>query len=183
MAKTWTELESETIRLRKPEPEDLEFLYSIENNSNFWFVSDTKSPFSKWQLKQHIEHTVYDIYTNKELRLIIEDKTTKKPVGLADLFEFEPFHKRVGIGIMINEEDRKQGLAHESTQTIINYCFNILEINQIWCNIGSENHASIKLFEKLGFTLSGVLKQWKIQKSKYKDVLFYQLLRKTKHLN
>ncbi|MDD2635108.1 MAG: GNAT family protein [Bacteroidales bacterium] len=176
MAKTWTELTSETIRLRKPEPEDLEFLYSIENNSDFWFVSNTKSPFSKWQLKQHIEHTVYDIYTNKELRLIIEDKKTKKTFGLVDLFEFDPFHKRVGIGIMINENDRKQGLASECINTIIDYCFNILEINQIWCNIDAENLVSVKLFEKAGFTVSGVLKQWKVQNSEYKDVLFYQLL-------
>lgn len=176
MAKTWNELESENIKLRKPEPEDLEFLYTIENNPDFWFVSDTKAPFSRWELKQHIEHTVYDIYTNKELRLIIEDKKTTKPVGLVDLFEFEPFHKRIGIGIMINAEDRNKGLALECVNTIINYCFNILGINQIWCNIDAENLVSIKLFEKTGFKIAGVLKQWKIQKSEYKDVLFYQLL-------
>lgn len=176
MEKTWQMLESDSIILRKPEPEDLDFLYSIENNPTNWFVSDSKSPFSKWQLKQHIENTVYDIYTNKELRLIIEDKTTKRAIGLVDLFEFEPFHKRIGIGILITTQEQNKGIAYHSINMIIKYCFEILEINQIWCNIDADNEISMKLFKKAGFENTGILKQWKIQKGKYKDVLFYQLL-------
>jgi diamine N-acetyltransferase len=58
---------------------------------------------------------------------------------------------------------------------IIEYCFRALEINQIWCNIDYENEISIRLFEKAGFINTGLLKQWKIQNGKFKDVLFYQL--------
>lgn len=177
MEKTWKILESDKIRLRKPEPEDLEFLYSLENNPEFWFVSDSKAPYSKWQLKQHIEHTVYDIYANKELRLIIEDKETKQNLGLIDLFEFDPFHSRIGLGILINTNYRNKGIAGDSIKLVSEYCLNILEINQIWCNIDVKNLVSIKLFENAGFKNTGILKEWKLQNGKFKDVLFYQLLR------
>jgi len=177
MEKTWKILESKTFRLRKPEPEDLEFLYKIENNPNYWFVSDSKSPYSKWQLKQHIENTVYDIYTTKELRLVIEEISTGYPIGLIDLFEFDPSHNRIGLGILISDKFTNRGIAGECIKMVTNYCFNILEINQIWCNIDIENIVSIKLFEKSGFIKTGILKQWKFQNGIYKDVLFYQILK------
>ena len=34
------------INLRALEPEDLEFLYQIENNESFWEISHTQTPFS-----------------------------------------------------------------------------------------------------------------------------------------
>ncbi|PLX05760.1 MAG: GNAT family N-acetyltransferase [Marinilabiliales bacterium] len=177
MEKTWKILESESIKLRKPEPEDLEFLYTLENNPDYWFVSDSKSPYSKWQLKLHIENSIYDIYANKEIRLIIEEKETNKSIGIIDLFEFEPFHSRIGLGILILEEFRNKGIADKSIKLATDYCFKVLEINQIWCNIDSENLVSIKLFENAGFKKSGVLSQWKLQNGEFQDVLFYQILK------
>ena len=41
----------EHISLRALEPEDLDFLYSTENNQIFWEVSSTQTPFSKFTLK------------------------------------------------------------------------------------------------------------------------------------
>ena len=45
-------LKGKQIHLRALEPEDLDFLYQIENNESFWEVSHTKTPFSKFILKQ-----------------------------------------------------------------------------------------------------------------------------------
>ena len=49
------QLAGKKIFLRKMEPEDLEFLYIVENNSDFWHVSETKAPYSRWELKQYID--------------------------------------------------------------------------------------------------------------------------------
>ena len=38
------------MNLRALEPEDLEFLFEIENNESFWEVSHTQVPFSKYIL-------------------------------------------------------------------------------------------------------------------------------------
>ncbi len=175
MAKINSQLSNDNILLRKPEPEDLDFLYSLENDTNIWWVSDTRSPFSRWQIKQHIENSVYDIYTNKELRLIITDKKTGKALGVVDLFEFDPGHKRAGIGIVVLPEYRNQKIAEQSLLIIIDYCFNLINLNQIWCYIDSKNQISIKLFEKFGFVKNGELKEWKNCGNNFEDVFFYQL--------
>jgi diamine N-acetyltransferase len=46
-------LRGKKISLRALEPEDLEFLYALENNETDWEVSNTQAPFSKYLLKQY----------------------------------------------------------------------------------------------------------------------------------
>ncbi|MDL2262211.1 GNAT family N-acetyltransferase [Bacteroidales bacterium OttesenSCG-928-I21] len=170
-------LENKTIYLRKVEPEDIDFLYSIENDPNIWFVSETKTPFSRWQIKEHIKNSAYDIYTIRELRLIIEITKTREQVGIVDLFDFDPFNLRAGIGIVVSKKFQNQNIASEALETTINYCIKILKINQLWCNIDSENTRSINLFNtKFGFKHNGNLKSWKKNGNIFSDVYFYQLI-------
>ena len=64
-------LKGQNIHLRALEPEDLDFLYEIENNESIWEVSNTQTPYSKWVLKQYLENAHQDIYEAKQLRLVI----------------------------------------------------------------------------------------------------------------
>ena len=98
-----------TIRLRALEPEDLQFLFDTENNESFWEVSHTQTPFSKFLLKQYLENAHLDIFEAKQLRLIIEEQNNNQPVGMIDLFDFNPQHRRAGIGILIHEEHQQKG--------------------------------------------------------------------------
>ena len=59
-------LKGKNITLRALEPEDLEFLYEIENNQIFWEVSHTQTPFSKFILKQYLENAHLDIFEAKK---------------------------------------------------------------------------------------------------------------------
>ena len=104
-------LKRKNINLRALEPEDLEFLYDIENNESHWEISHTKSPLSKYVLKQYIENSHLDIFEAKQLRLLIEEKSTKQQLGLIDLFDFNPQHKRAGIGILIHPDFQSKGLS------------------------------------------------------------------------
>jgi diamine N-acetyltransferase len=177
MEKQGLAFENDNIFLRKPEPEDIDFLCALENDPTIWWVSDTRTPFSRWQIKLHIENSVYDIFTNKELRLIIIQKESNRPVGIVDLFDFDPLHDRAGVGIIILPEYRNMSFASQCLDIIKSYCFNWLNLNQIWCNIDADNSVSIKLFESAGFRKSGELKKWKKSEDIYKDVNFYQLIK------
>ena len=116
-------LHGEKVRLRALEPEDLDFLYTTENDTNFWKVSNTQVPFSKFLLKQYIENSYQDIYEVKQLRLIIEEIKNNKAIGTIDLFDFNPQHKRAGIGVLIHERYQKFGFANEALALLIPYCF------------------------------------------------------------
>lgn len=166
-----------SVALRAIEPEDIDILYQWENDMELWVVSDTQKPFSRHQLKQYIQGINLDIYQSKELRLMIETEEDKPVVvGMVDLFDFDPYHNRAGVGIMLNKEFEGKGFASQALELFIDYCFNTLGIFQLYSSITSSNTKSIKLFEKLGFEKTGVRKKWRKIGRTYYDELFYQLI-------
>ena len=169
---------TEELTLRALEPEDIDILYQWENNMDIWEVSNTLTPFSKYQLKKYIEQAQLDVFQTKQLRLIIELEPGNTIVGMIDLFDFDPFHQRGGVGIIIHKDFRQKGYAREALTLFAEYCFNNLGLHQLYANISITNKASIALFEKVGFSLSGTKKQWRKTKDGFIDECLYQLLRK-----
>lgn len=170
-------LKGNTIYLRALEPEDLEFVYAIENNESIWNVSNTQTPYSRFLIRQYLENAHQDIYEAKQLRLAICMNDTFEAIGLIDLFNFDPNNNRAGVGIVIsNDAMRNSGIGSEALQLIINYAFNQLQLHQLYANIGSKNEISISLFTKFGFQKIGIKKDWNKIQNLYEDEFFYQLI-------
>jgi RimJ/RimL family protein N-acetyltransferase len=100
--------------------------------------------------------------------------------GLIDLYDFDPYHQRAGLGIMIhNMENRKQGYASSAIKLMLDYCFETLGLNQVYSSVPSCNVASLKLFEATGFTQTGYRKQWLKRGNEWEDVIYFQQLAST----
>lgn len=59
-------LQNKTVCLRAPEPEDLELLYSWENNPEWWEIGNTLAPYSRYLLKEYIAEShrgIFDLET------------------------------------------------------------------------------------------------------------------------
>lgn len=170
-------LTGKDIRLRALEPSDLDFLFDLENDESVWEISNTLAPFSKHILKRYLDNAHCDIFEAKQLRLIIalNDGT---PIGCIDLFDFDPKHKRAGVGIIVSSEpDRQKGYAFQALQLLTGYAFEHLGLHQLYANITQGNDRSIRLFEKAGFERSGIKMEWIHTSQGYKNELFYQLIR------
>ena len=153
-------LKGEYIYLRALEPEDLDFVYTIENDMSLWKLSDTQTPYSRFLIKQYLKNAQQDIFTAKQLRLAICDKSDST-IGLIDIFDFDIKNKRAGIGILIqNESDRSKGYGKEALEILTSYCFKTLHLHQVYANISESNLASLSLFEGNGFKKIGLKKDW-----------------------
>jgi diamine N-acetyltransferase len=173
-------LKGKQINLRPLEPEDLQFLYDSENDDTNWKVSGTQVPYSKFILKNYIENSHQDIYEAKQARLVIEDKKTSVPVGMIDLFDFDPLHRKAGIGILVLEQYQNKGFASEAIGIIISYAFHYLNLHQLYANITTDNTSSIRLFEKYKFQLIGIKKDWIFYNQEFYDEATYQLIHSIK---
>ncbi len=170
-------LQGKSIYLRALEPNDLEFLYAMENNESIWEVSNTQTPYSRFLIRQYLKNAHQDIYEAKQLRLAICCNQDFPAIGLIDLFDFDPKNSRAGVGIVIqNEEDRNSGAGGEALELVINYSFRQLNLHQLYANIGEDNIASLALFIKFGFQKIGVKKQWNLVDGHYKDEILFQLI-------
>ena len=170
-------LKGKNIFLRALEPEDLEFIYAIENDENIWEISNTITPYSRFLIRQYLENAQQDIFEAKQLRLAICKKDNQNPIGLIDLFDFDPKNSRAGVGIIIqNDDNRKNGFGKEALELVINFSFSQLQLHQLYANIQTENEASIKLFSTFGFQKIGVKRDWTLSKGKYLDEAMFQLI-------
>jgi diamine N-acetyltransferase len=164
-----------TLKLRAMEPTDIDLMYEWENDPETWIYSNTQTPFSRFYLEQYIINSHCDIYTEKQLRLMIVN-AAGDTAGCIDLFEFDPKNRRAGIGILISKDFRGQGYASETIDILIDYCQNILNLHQLYCNIASDNKTSLSLFKKKGFKESGIKKQWLVSQNEWLDEYFLQLI-------
>ncbi len=172
-------LSGKSVNLRALEPTDIDLLYSWENNSDIWSVSNTLVPFSKFILEKYIADSHMDIFQAKQLRLMIDYRTDNKPetVGAIDLYDFDPLHRRAGIGILISDEKyRNQGVATEALRLLIDYSFTVLQLHQLFCYIDCDNKVSIKLFEKFRFKITGEKKDWNKTPGEWKSEFMLQLI-------
>ena len=161
--------EGKKIVLRSVVAADADFLYELENDKSVWQVSGTKKSFTRKEIKNFILNQK-DIYLDKQLRLMIcpspHSPGSGAPVlkkrgagngsfGCIDLFNFNEQHLLAGIGILIDKKHRKKGYANEALSLLINYAFEILNLQKLYCNIAEENKASLQLFKKNKFRITG----------------------------
>lgn len=166
------------IYLRALEPDDLDILFRWENSPELWDVGNIISPISRQLLKDYISNYNADIFIQKELRLMIIDRTSDEPVGAIDITDFDTVNRRAEIGILIDKEWRNKGYGLDALILTSDYCFNRLGMHQLWSLIADNNVASKKLFETAGFMPCCTLFDWLRNGTEYINAIVFQLFHK-----
>ncbi len=170
--KRW--LANNNIRLRAPEPEDLELLYKMENDTRLWSVGNSTLPYSRYTLRNYIEQSRNDLYAERQARFVIETNNGTA-TGMIDLADYSPFDARAEVCIGLLSEYRGTGIACNALTLLCDYAFGFLNLNQLYAYIPKSHKKSKKLFEKAKFKETATLKEWKREGEKFIDISLYQL--------
>jgi diamine N-acetyltransferase len=163
------------VTLRAMEPEDLELLYRIENDTTLWNVGATNVPYSRYALHDFIANSSSDIYRDRQVRLMIEN-AEHETIGIVDVVNFDPQHIRAEIGIVILGAYRNKGYGIRTLSQIEDYARNVLHLHQIYAIIGASNAVSIRLFNSLHYEQSARLRDWLFDGKTFHDALLVQKL-------
>ncbi|MBR1879556.1 MAG: GNAT family N-acetyltransferase [Prevotella sp.] len=165
---------NEEVILRAMEPEDLDLLYKIENDQKLWDVGNTNVPYSRYVLHDYIANASGDIYTDQQVRLIVENGVGET-VGIADITNFDAKNCRAEVGIVIAREFRLQGYALRTLRKIAVYSLNVLHLHQLYAIVDANNQASIELFTKADYQQVAELKEWLYDGRKYHHAILMQI--------
>ncbi|MFI3333525.1 MAG: GNAT family N-acetyltransferase [Rikenellaceae bacterium] len=169
-------IKGEGCTLRAVEPTDIDCLYVWENDMDLWSVSGTVAPFSYHTLERFIDSQSVDIFASRQMRLMICESESGVAVGVLDMFEFDPIHRRAGVGILIASEFRGRGYATAALLAFERYVVEFLSMRLLWCNIEEDNVASISLFESVGYSRVGLKRDWNISAVGFKSEFMFQKL-------
>lgn len=161
------------VVLRGVEPADVDVMYGIENDMRNWGLSGTTQPFSRYMLELFVESQSSDIYTTRQLRLMAES-SDDEIVGVVDLFDFDPYNHRAGVGIYVVEQFRGRGFGSDMLNALGEYCRVVLQLHQLWCGVAADNLASRVLFAKAGYQEVGLRQDWLWSEAGYGDEIMLQ---------
>lgn len=166
-------LKNDRITLRSPEPEDLELMYAMENDTTLWSVGNATLPYSRYTLRAYLEQSRQDLFSEHQARFVIE-LADGEAAGMIDLAEYDPLNSRAEVCIGLLGRHRGKGIATETMQLLCEYAFKKLHIHQLYAYVPQWNNESITLFEKNGFEKSALLRQWQRNENGYNDVFLMQ---------
>ncbi len=166
-------MSSDSLKLRTLEKEDFDALIAIENDAQLWPFSLQTEPYSKEILWEYINAQNRDIYDVGQRRFVISNQD-QNVLGFVDLFYFEPTHRRAGVGIVIREPYRNRGFAKRALFLLEELCINQYKMKNLYCNIGIDNHVSVRLFASCGYRRVGVKKAWNFFNGNFHDEYLYQ---------
>lgn len=162
------------VRLRAMEPEDLDFLYEVENDQRIWNVGLTNVPYSRNLLLDYIASSTGDIFADKQVRLMIENERGLT-VGMVDLINFSPAHCRAELGIVIKNEFQGQGYGGASILKMMDYAKNIVHLHQIYSIVDENNKKCAEMLKRAGFQQVMRMKDWLFDGSEYHSAIFFQI--------
>lgn len=154
------------------EPEDLDLLYQIENDKNLWGVGATNVPYSRYVLHDYVANSSGDIYTDKQVRLMVDCQ--QQTIGIVDLINFSPKHCRAEVGMVLMPSYRGKGLGEMILRELAQYAKTVLHLHQLYAVIGVDNAPAIHLFEKIGYSAGRVLTDWLFDGTHYQDAVLLQ---------
>lgn len=159
--------------MRSPEPEDLELMYEMENDTALWSAGNATLPYSRYTLRAYLEQSRQDLFSEHQARFVI-DLASNEAAGMIDLAEYDPLNSRAEVCIGLLGQHRGKGIASEALQLLCEYAFKKLHIHQLYAYIPQWNNESIVLFEKNGFEKSALLRHWQHNENGYNDVYLMQ---------
>lgn len=165
------------LRLRRFEPRDVDGLHACFGNieaMRYWNFPACKS---KTETERWVRFLARASNARSYQAWAIAERHSNHCIGMVNYHHREPHNRRLEIGYILAPSHQRQGLMTEALQALVAYCFDELRTHRIEAMISSDNHASIRLVERLGFRHEGgpLRDYWRVGEQ-YVSVLVFGLI-------
>ncbi len=108
----------------------------------------------------------------------IIDKQNDRLNGRISIMCVDLINRRAMLAIVIGDKNYwNGGFGTEATGLMLDYGFNILNLNSVYPNVFSYNKRGIRCYEKCGFRVAGKLRESRLFADKYYDTVMMDILK------
>jgi RimJ/RimL family protein N-acetyltransferase len=164
------------LRLRKPEPHDIEPLYVWKNDPEIaTMLGGFTTGYSRADLAKWIE---FHRSAADEALFIVTRGTDDRAIGHVGLYKINHRLGTAEFAILLGERAAwGKGLGRSCTQFMCSYGFDQLNLRRITLEVLATNERAYKLYRSLGFVEEGRLRQAAHKNGAYVDVILMGLFR------
>lgn len=168
-------LKGEKIYLRPIELEDAPLFSRGENDpivrESLFLALPISLKTEQAKIEQYLQ-------SKEAIVLTIIEKETSHPVGQTAFFRIDYISRAAIFYLAILDPAYwSKGLGAEATQLMVNYAFKTLNLNRIQLHVCAENVPALKIYQRVGFTKEGVLRQAMFRNGNYVDFWVMAILR------
>ena len=99
-------------------------------------------------------------------------------IGTCCLGDFHEGARRAEIGYDIAQVEWGKGYATEALGGVIDFGFNVMNLNRIEATITPGNNASVRVLTKLNFIQEGIVRERDLIKGKLEDGIIMSILKR-----
>ncbi|MBU1049487.1 GNAT family N-acetyltransferase [Candidatus Bipolaricaulota bacterium] len=156
--------------------DDAELMFRWHNDLEAIFLAQgpgLRSPGTTQEFREFID----TFHQRKWPILMIVDLETDQPIGWCSLWNVRPAQSQAEVAIIIGEHDHwGQGYGSDAMRLLLDYGFNLMNLNSIELVTGEHNTRAIRCYEKVGFKHVGRRRQGHIHGNRKTDVILMDYL-------
>lgn len=175
---TFPELETERLILRQVMEKDVDQLYEIVSDAEVAKFDYFYPVTSKGEAMKFIERYRQEFEENEEITWGIIARKTNKLIGTCCIGDFDEGARRAEIGYDIAQVEWGKGYATEAIRAVVDFGFNVMNLNRIEATITPGNNASVKVLRKLNFVQEGIVRERDLIKGKLEDGIIMAFLKR-----
>lgn len=154
------------ILVRNTKEEDLSFVIDSERQQ------ENEQYVGQWSKDQHRN----SLFQEDILHLIVEDKSTNKPVGYVIIAGLTNPNQNVEFKRFVISQKGK-GFGRETLKLVKKIAFESLNAHRLWLDVRAKNKVAQKLYKSEGFIEEGVLRECVLYKENYESLIIMSLLK------
>ncbi len=105
----------------------------------------------------------------RALRFAIWEPESRQLVGVVGLDNCVHLHRNCDLGYWLRREACGRGYMTEAAQQCVSFAFATLGAHRVRCAAATENHASLRVISRLGFSFEGLARQAEFVDSRWVD--------------
>ncbi len=153
------------IVLRNTREADMNYVVEVEQRP------DNAIYVGQWTQEQHLN----SLYQEDILHLIVEDKTTNKPVGYVIMAGMTSSNKNIEFRRIVISEKGK-GYGRETLKLIKKITFEQLQAHRLWLDVRLKNYIAQNLYKSEGFIEEGTLRECIFYNGEYESLIVMSIL-------
>lgn len=154
-------------------------IYEWVNQEDLRALTGTIYPVSEYEHEDWIKQMA----TSKDKKLfLICDKQSGEAIGTIGLKNFDQHNRNADLFISIGSQSHistksySGGYGTDAVKTLVEYCFNNLNLHKVSVRVFVSNQRAVRCYEKAGFKREGLLKEHHFSNGKYEDVILMGMI-------
>jgi len=172
-------IETDRLILKEIELENTKSIFDIFSNEQI-MMHYGQFPMKSIEEAENLITIFHENFKNsKGIRWGILLKKENRIIGTCGYHNWNKRHSRAEIGYELSIDSWGRGYIKEALKAVIDYGYEVMDLNRIEAVVYPENKVSIKSLVNQGFKKEGLLEEYALFRNVYQDLIMFSLLRKS----